>query len=192
MSGPERPDDPGLTEVEAALGSLSPSAGRLDRDRVMFEAGRASVRRSPVRGVLWPSIAAGLALVALGEAAWLVGRPGADPRSVERVVVVQDEPAPAEEPRIVRTPNPEPPDEVVILHRSSRKGPAAWADRPLPGPSDSSPAALRMRVLRLGIDGLPEPPPLPVALRAERELTTPNARSFRADLNRLLEFGESS
>lgn len=186
---PELPPDGGLNEIAAALGSLAPAQGTIDRDRLMFLAGRDSVRRSPVARVAWPSIAAAFALVALGEAAILVYRPVAEPRIVERVVVL--EASPAEEPRIERQPIPEPPAEVVILHRSSRKEPD-FVDRPLPGPSDSSPAAVRMRVLRLGIDGLPEPPPLPVAMLPLNEAPTPTGRSFRANLDRLLDPGESS
>lgn len=186
---PEVPPEGGLNAIEAALGSLAPARGTIDRDRLMFLAGRASVRRSPVERFAWPSIAAAFAVVALGQAAMLVHRSEAEPRIVERVVVL--EAPPAEEPRIERQSTPEPPAEVVILHRSNRKGSAAF-DRPLPGPSDTSPAAVRMRVLRLGIDGLPEPPPLPVAMQTGGESTTPTARASRAELNRLLKWGEPS
>lgn len=186
---PDLPPEGGLNAIEAALGSLAPARGTIDRDRLMFLAGRASVRRSPAERFAWPSIAAALAVVALGEAAMLVPRPEAGPGMVERVVVAES--PPDQEPPTPREPIPEPPAEVVILHRSSRKESTVF-DRPLPGPSDTSPAAVRMRVLRLGIDGLPEPPPLPVAMQAGGELTMPTARASRAELNRLLEWGEPS
>ncbi|WP_169977413.1 hypothetical protein [Tautonia rosea] len=186
---PDLPPKGGLNAIEAALGSLAPARGTIDRDRLMFLAGRASVRRSPAERFAWPSIAAAFAVVALGEVAMLVHRSEAEPRIVERGVVL--EASPTEEPRIERQSIPEPPAEVVILHRSSRKESAEF-DRPLPGPSDTSPAAVRMRVLRLGIEGLPEPAPLPVAMQAGGESTMPTARSSRAELNRLLEWGEPS
>jgi len=46
-------------EMEAALGRLRPSAPRIDRDALMFRAGRASMRR---RGYVWQGLAAGLAV----------------------------------------------------------------------------------------------------------------------------------
>ena len=46
-------------ELEAALGSLSPAAPTLDRDRLMFRAGQASTRR---RARAWQGLAAALAV----------------------------------------------------------------------------------------------------------------------------------
>ncbi len=82
--------EPGLTELESALKALAPAPAVVDRDRLMFEAGAASARRtgSAARRWAWPSIAAALALIVAGESTALVFRPG--PRVVERVVVVRE------------------------------------------------------------------------------------------------------
>lgn len=108
--------EPGLTELESALKALALAPAALDRDRLMFEAGAASARRvgSAVRRWVWPSIAAGLALIVAGESAALVLGP--EPRVVERVVVVR-EPA------------------VPVAARSAaapEASPSAPADAPLP------------------------------------------------------------
>jgi hypothetical protein len=86
MSEPKIPPDPVLTDLEAALGSLAPASSRIDRDRIMFESGKQSRRDTPRWA--WPSIAATLMVVVLGEAAALVSRPEA--RIVERVVIIRE------------------------------------------------------------------------------------------------------
>ena len=40
------PIDPGLSEVAAALAALRPNPPAIDRDRVLFDAGRASAPRA--------------------------------------------------------------------------------------------------------------------------------------------------
>jgi hypothetical protein len=42
---PEFPLDPDLVALSTALGGLAPAAAAIDRDRLLFEAGRRSVRR---------------------------------------------------------------------------------------------------------------------------------------------------
>jgi hypothetical protein len=88
----QNPIDPELNAIAARLGSLEPARSRIDRDLVMFRAGQASVRPSRWRRGAWNSIAASLALVALGEGVLLAHRP--PPQVVKEVVVVR-EPAPA-------------------------------------------------------------------------------------------------
>lgn len=97
-----------LEEVEAALRALAPVPGRLDRDRLMFEAGALSARGTPWRHRAWPSAAAVLALALAGESWLLAVRPAT--RVVERLVVVREpsanpssssatpQPAPADTP----------------------------------------------------------------------------------------------
>src|SRR5262245_50294991 len=53
------PED--LTPLEAALARFAPAAARLDRDALMYAAGRASAGRS----WLWPGVATGLAVLSL-------------------------------------------------------------------------------------------------------------------------------
>ncbi len=72
---------PAEEELEAALRSLRPAAAAIERDRLMFQAGRATVRRS---GRAWLGAVAVLA-AALGAS--LLHRP--QPRIVERIVRVQ-------------------------------------------------------------------------------------------------------
>jgi hypothetical protein len=83
----EQPLDPRLARVAAALSGLAPSPGRLDRDRLFFEAGQAKARG---RQRFWQGTSATSALVAAGLAVILMFRPVP---TVERVVFV---PAPPE------------------------------------------------------------------------------------------------
>lgn len=62
MTPPER-------ELEAALGTLAPARTHISRDRLMFGAGRASVRR---RSHLWQGVSSALAILLLVS---LVSRP---------------------------------------------------------------------------------------------------------------------
>ncbi len=88
---PQEPLDPELKTIEDALGRLAPARSRLDRDRLMFQAGALSARSAPQHRWVWPSIAAALALLAMSESVVLAVRPGT------RVIVVQA-PAPQEQP----------------------------------------------------------------------------------------------
>lgn len=74
-----------LNEIERALTALSPAAPRLDRDALMYEAGRGSWRRR----WLWPAAACGFAVLAAGLGVRLATR---TPDIVERVVVVREQP----------------------------------------------------------------------------------------------------
>ena len=61
-------NDEGMTpserELEAALGGLKPAPSAIDRDRVLFHAGRASVRRSTR---LWQGLSSALAILLLAS-----------------------------------------------------------------------------------------------------------------------------
>ncbi len=139
------PSDPEVTAIESALRALVPSRSDLDRDQLMFRAGQVSARSRLLTRWAWPSIAATLAIVAVGEGLLLATRP--EPRVVERLVVVR-EPA---------TPPAAHPEPVVIL-RQNPPVPSSNSEPSWPGASDS--LRLRRQVLRFGIEGLPEPPPL--------------------------------
>ena len=75
-----------LTGLESALVALAPTPSRLDRDGLMFAAGRASVSRT------WIKAACGLAGLSVALALVLIWRPT---RVVERTVVVRDTGPPA-------------------------------------------------------------------------------------------------
>src|SRR5690606_37973940 len=108
-----------------------------------------------------------------GEAAWLAVR--VEPRVVERLVVIR-EPAPTPEEAGTPSPaiesHPEGLAPVVILHRSA-PGERHELVAGRPWLSESSYLQLRGRVLRFGLDALPEPPP-PLAMRSIVEEPTPS------------------
>jgi hypothetical protein len=124
-----------LAAVEAMLGSLTPAASSLDRDRLMFLAGRTSVERlSPPAGRrvtawLWPcTTAAALLVAATLGLLWAGGRPDV----VERVVYVSHVSSPAAfdfPPVAIASPSPDSP----------------WENR-----------RLCKLILEKGIDALPE------------------------------------
>jgi len=139
------PSDPEVTAIESALRALVPSRSVLDRDQLMFRAGRVAARSRFVARWAWPSIAATLAIVAAGEGALLARRPGH--HVVERLVIVEV-PAPT---------TADPPEPVVIL----RQNPPIPSTNPEPTwPMASEALRLRRQVLRFGLDGLPDPPHL--------------------------------
>ena len=80
----QEPSDPELTDIESALGQLVPVPSRLDRDRLMFDAGAALVRPAPRRKWVWPSLAATLAVGLASESFVLAVRPGPRDREGRR------------------------------------------------------------------------------------------------------------
>ncbi len=131
----ESPNDPNLTGVERALAGLAPSLGRLNRDALLFAAGRRSVRR----GWAWPCASAASALAATVLAAILIVRPEPEVRDV----VVHDASPPAEvpaaapeqssptdsPPRASASPLRPEPDYLTLWHQVER-----WGDGGLPPP----------------------------------------------------------
>jgi hypothetical protein len=86
---PQIPPDPELKAIESALGELIPVSSRLDRDKLMFQAGAMS-NAAPSRRWAWPAITAALSFALAGPSLFLGSRPA--PQVVERIVFV---PAPA-------------------------------------------------------------------------------------------------
>ena len=129
-------DRPDLTDFEAALGSLrpTPTAGR---DRILFRAGVASVAGRSRRRA-WPALAAGLAAVAIGEAAMLAHRP--PPQIVERIVVIREPTStkPGPPPGTVAVANPIPSTPTTPTGQG-------WSAR----------TRLTDQLLRQGLEGLP-------------------------------------
>ncbi len=113
-----------------ALARVPPHPGRLDRDALLFDAGR----RSAPRGVFWPLAALGLAVLSAGLTVALAGRsPGVV--TVERIVYV---PAPAPKIPAESAAEPEP-------------APAAASPDWVEG------LRLRQRVARDGVNALSSP-----------------------------------
>jgi hypothetical protein len=85
-----RPED--LKALEAALAALVPRGDRLQRDRLMFLAGRAAASRPGAavsRRWAWPAAFSAMTAVAASLLVMLVTRPG--PQIVERIVEVPAE-----------------------------------------------------------------------------------------------------
>jgi hypothetical protein len=141
---PEKIDNPELTALEAALGSLAPLPGQIDRDRLMFRAGQQIARRP---GWLWPSATIVLACFSVTLAAILVLRPA--PAPVERIVYL---PAP-EQP-----PGPPAPD---VLASPAEAGLSSAEEMTSSGPAGNY-YQLQKQMLRWGLDGLPDPQPAPL------------------------------
>jgi hypothetical protein len=175
---PQEPLDPELRTIEEALGRLAPARCRLDRDRLMFEAGVLSARSPARHHWVWPSIAAVLALVAMSESVVLAVRPGA------RVVLVQA-PAPHEQPV-----SPRPVELLSDAEPSRISAPDPW----LPG--NSAGLGLKRQVLRFGLEGLPDPPPLLTQARGSapvpRSDSNPDVPLRRYEIDRVLDLGGPS
>jgi len=139
--------DPELTAVERALAGLAPSAGALNRDALMFAAGRASVRR----GWAWPCAATVSTLAAAVLVTVLLFRPAPEP--VVRYVSV---PVPTPPPETA--PAPRPPAESVAQDDS----PAPRSSSPRPG---LDALTLRHQMERWNDAGLPN---LPLAASDEK------------------------
>jgi hypothetical protein len=133
MSEPPLSGD--LRALEARLRGLTPAATP-DRDRLMFEAGRASARR----GWAWPVAAVTASLTAAALAVVLLTRPGP---TTERIVYL---PAPAGRPEA-------PPAPV--------EPPARAAEPPYASPPLSRYQRLQDQLLRWDLDGLPSPTTAP-------------------------------
>src|SRR5262245_12802221 len=135
-------DNPELAALATALAALAPSAGDLDRDRLLYSAGQRSVRRHRWH---WPALCAALALVAVALGVLSARRP--ETRLIEQVVYVK---VPASEAG--------PPHRTNAV--SSDFGTTATNFE-----SDSRPSSplscfrLEQVALRWGVEGLPEPRP---------------------------------
>jgi hypothetical protein len=138
---------PAERELEAALGALRPAAPALDRDRLIFAAGRAVGRtesRRPLR--CWQAAAAALALAA-GLSLLVRTGPGTRPDAPQVPLVIRQSPTP------LAPPQPAPLTAPTVVSA----GPTAsfWLMRPAPGTYFD----LRDKVLRRGLDALPRSTP---------------------------------
>jgi hypothetical protein len=130
-------NDPELDALAGALRGLTPRVHGLDREALLFRAGRASAPRPWA----WPLATAAAMLTAAVLGGILLTRPGPPPRerTVHIVVVRPETPAPQE-------PTPDPPPAPV--------------DAVSPG-AVTRYRRLQEHLLRWGLDGLPTPPPAP-------------------------------
>jgi len=131
---------PDVAEVEALLQDLKPSPAGLDRDRVLFRAGRASAL-GPGR-LVCPAVSGVLALATVALSVALAARPEPE----ERVVYVMvPQPAPPKKP----APANRPPN--VIDEGTST------TDRAL---LTGGRSLMERQLLRWGLDALPAPAPV--------------------------------
>ncbi len=136
-----------LTDLAGALRQLQPSADTLNRDRLMFQAGRASAGR----GWAWPLTTAGSCLLNLGLGLALLWQP--TPRL-----------------QLVEKPSPETPASRGRQPPDSRENPGADAPgSPAAAPVYSAPYSLdgpetayhrlQEQISRWGLDAVPARPP---------------------------------
>jgi hypothetical protein len=178
---PENLPDPNLTALEAALASLTPAPGRIDRDRLLFRAGQASVTR---RRWLWPASTGLMASAAATLCFLLLARP--DPAPVERVVFVRVEPPEAPAPKTASSPP------------ASRETAPSLAAEDTAGATQVSYFRLQDQVLRWGLDALPSPPPAAVTEPLLTDERAPGAKPTAGNctpssfFDRLLNLGGQS
>jgi hypothetical protein len=104
----ERKINPELESIEAALSSLTPTSSSLQRDRLMFLAGQASVQKASPRrnarriGVwLWPCATCASLVTAMAFGTlWAHGE---GPQVIERVVYVSNNSATSSQDSLERT-----------------------------------------------------------------------------------------
>jgi hypothetical protein len=143
---PDETPDPQLSDFARTLAAASPHPGRLDRDALLFAAGRAAQAR---RGHVWRIGTCVFAVISAGLGAALTLRP-ANVIEVERVVYLQAPPPSSQPPRAVAP--------VVPLAGADIGSGAEWA----------AGVRLRERALQEGIAGLP-----PVSLPSAVALSPP-------------------
>jgi hypothetical protein len=163
-------DDAGLTaaerELAGALRGLRPAAPReIDRDAMLFEAGRAAASRSLFR---WRMTAAAAGVLAAAAGVMFAGRLG-EPKVVREVVYV-DRPAsaPASQPRRVQ------PDVVTVASSTPIARPLLLA-----GSGEPSGLLLRDRALRWGVSAA-------LSASADRASSPRPSRPSTIDVNQLL------
>ena len=137
--------DPRLNDVAAALTALAPRPPALDRDRILFDAGRASAPRP----WFWRMTAATTTSCAIVLAAVLIFRP--IPVPVDRVVYVQV----AVQPSQLAPPKEDPIPSPAPAESEPPEPAYSWPTTPY--------TRLEDRLLRWGLDGLGEPSPPPAA-----------------------------
>jgi hypothetical protein len=143
----EPPRDADIMALENALAALTPLPAVVNRDRLMFQAGRASRQ---FWNWPWAAATAALALTAAGLGAALILRPA--PPAEERLVIIH-----------VREPAPSAP----LAPANAPKGVEPGREEPSTAELEDQPPPsipyyqLQNQLLRWGLDSLPALPPLP-------------------------------
>ncbi|MFL5340250.1 MAG: hypothetical protein ACJ8F7_08855 [Gemmataceae bacterium] len=158
------PTDP-LTELETALTGLAPAGPRLDRDGLLYAAGRAAGARP------WKRAAGSLALAAVALAVFVGFRPV---RERERVVTVMVSTA-VESPKAVEPPSSSSPSAEPIARADESEVPRS-----------SPQLEMRWRMLHWGPDSVPVSVggPAPASRSLEQDLDLPPGSLNGADHRR--------
>ena len=132
------PLTPDLQALEARLAGLAPTAG-IDRDKLMYEAGRAAVAGSQSAGrrVGWP-----VATLLVAAAALVVGRWTAPQTLIEAPLVAVVESPPQSSAEVFTDERLAAPDSYAQLRRQLSPGALAHVDR---GASSESPSSSASR-----------------------------------------------
>jgi hypothetical protein len=159
-----------LSRLQAALRRLTPRPANIDRDRVLYEAGRAAARGSR----LWPWAAFGMTVLASCLAMVMVLRSAAEP--MRHVVHM---PAPASAPPHQAAPAPAPDElrEVFLV-------PEAAGDAAAPEPDDYSYLRLHEAAMRTGLQQVPPggQPATPLPATPPQPVPTAGTRNYAATL----------
>jgi hypothetical protein len=137
--------NPALNALESKLTSLTPLPSALDRDYLLYHAGRASVRGS---GWFSRAVTGFLLLVTAGLSLALLVRPvqRPEPQVIEKIVRVPAETMPPPAPPSSGPVNPAAPH-VAAAYASDNEYVKEQADN----------ARLRQQAFRFGVDSLPPP-----------------------------------
>ena len=151
-----------MNSLEHALANYVPAALSVDRDRLMFRAGRASAEYSVLRtqhsghSWLWPASTAALAATSLALALALAFRPAANPTIVFRDQPAAEQRSPAHSVLVSEAPHLS----TLVAQRDDRE------------PSRVSSSYLKTRevAVRMGLDALGSPQfstelPAPISYR---------------------------
>jgi hypothetical protein len=174
MSNEPVTPDPELTAIEGVLGSLVPARSRIDRDLVMFRAGQASVRSSRLGRWGWHTIAASLAMIALGEGVLLARRPP------PRIVVV------------VREPETVPAPVVPVPEQSVAEAPGTVPTEYPRSLGQTDYERLTAQVLRYGLDGLPAYRPVASSASVSGPRPASAGQMLQSELSKLTDLGDPS
>jgi hypothetical protein len=136
--------DAKITALENALGALVPAPGQINRDQVMFRAGRASVK---ALGWVWPAAAGTMALVAAVFGGMLALRPDPEPK-IQIVYITKEVPRRA--PTDPEKSRSRPPGRTSAGHETEEP---AYPQTPY--------FQMENNLLRWGLDSLPASPPAP-------------------------------
>jgi hypothetical protein len=143
---------PELSALESKLTTLTPLPSAVDRDYLLFQAGRASVRRNTW---VWQAATACLIVAVAGLTLALLSRPvpsRGEPITVERIVYLPAPPATAPASSTVFS-SPKAVEPVSVADEDR------WADQ-------AENLRHRQQVMRFGVDALPEPRSRPTGEKA--------------------------